>query len=52
MPKTWVLYAVSGVLGFGAAIIWTAQGKYLTDNSDNLTIARNAGMFWGIFQCR
>ncbi|XKL60748.1 hypothetical protein PGB90_007805 [Kerria lacca] len=51
LPITYVLYIVSVLLGIGGAIIWTAQGTYLTQNSDNLTISRNSGIFWAIFQC-
>lgn len=49
-PKDALLYAVSGVLGVGAALIWTGHGQYLTENSDSETMSRNAGMFWAIFQ--
>lgn len=49
--QSWVLYVVSFLLGIGAAIIWTAQGTYLTQNSDERTISRNSGIFWATFQC-
>nr|CAD7442538.1 unnamed protein product [Timema bartmani] len=49
-PKTWLLYLASCVIGFGAAIIWTGQGNYLTLNSDSETISRNSGVFWAMLQ--
>ena len=52
VPKTWLLYLASCVIGFGAAIIWTGQGNYLTLNSDSMTISRNSGIFWAMLQAR
>ena len=49
-PNTVALYALSAVLGVGAAIIWTAQGNYLTLNSDETTMSRNSGIFWAMLQ--
>lgn len=51
-PKTWLLYTVSAVLGVGAAIIWTAQGAFLSKCSDEATISRNSGLFWAMLQMR
>lgn len=51
LAQTELLYAVSAIIGFGAALIWTGQGTYLTQNSDPDTMSRNAGIFWAIFQC-
>ncbi|KAI5698755.1 hypothetical protein M8J75_011649 [Diaphorina citri] len=50
VPSTVLLYIASGVVGFGAAILWAAQGSYLTLNSDSATIQRNSGIFWAMFQ--
>lgn len=50
IPKTWLLYLASCVIGFGAAVIWTGQGNYLTLNSDSMTISRNSGIFWAMLQ--
>lgn len=51
-PKTWLLYTVSGVLGLCAAIIWTAQGSFLSRCSEESTISRNSGIFWAMLQMR
>ncbi|KAI1707984.1 ion channel regulatory protein UNC-93 domain-containing protein [Ditylenchus destructor] len=40
----------SAILGLGAAVIWTAQGKYLTLNSTEGTASKNSGVFWAISQ--
>ena len=45
-----VVYAMSVVIGFGAAILWVALGAYLTSNSTPEDYGRNSGIFWGIFQ--
>ncbi|RLU27620.1 hypothetical protein DMN91_001424 [Ooceraea biroi] len=49
-PHDAVLYTASAIVGVGAALIWTGHGQYLTENSDNDTMSRNAGIFWAIFQ--
>ncbi len=49
---TWSFYVVSVLIGCGAAILWTAQGVYLALNSNDLTISRNSGLFWALFQSR
>lgn len=51
-PKTWLLYVASGVLGAGAALIWTGQGNYLSLCSNESNIARNSGVFWAMLQAR
>jgi len=50
-PQTWLLYLMSVLVGAGAALIWTAQGNYLTLVSDEATITRNSGVFWAMLQC-
>ena len=49
-PMTATLYIASVLVGVGAAVIWTAQGNYLTINSDSTTISRNSGVFWALLQ--
>uniref|UniRef100_A0A914XGC5 UNC93-like protein MFSD11 n=1 Tax=Plectus sambesii TaxID=2011161 RepID=A0A914XGC5_9BILA len=48
--RAWLLYLTSAILGFGAVLFWTAQGNYLTMNSDKSTASRNSGVMWAIFQ--
>lgn len=50
-PLTWLLYVVSVIVGVGAALIWTAQGNYLTLCSTDQTMSRNSGLFWALLQC-
>ncbi|BFZ02855.1 hypothetical protein BsWGS_05894 [Bradybaena similaris] len=50
-PMVWSLYLGSVLVGFGAAILWTAQGTFFTINSDSQTGARNSGIFWALSQC-
>ena len=49
--NTELLYAASALLGVGAAILWTAQGYFLAQNSDHETISRNSGIFWAMLNC-
>ena len=51
-PSTWLLYTMSAIAGFGSALLWTAQGNYLTLCSTSETIGRNSGVFWCILQFR
>ena len=49
-PNNMLLYASSGLLGFGGALLWVAQGNFLTLNSNSETMERNSGYFFAIFQ--
>ena len=49
-PNTYLLYISAVVIGLGAPVIWTAQGNLLSLNSDDDTISRNSGVFWGMLQ--
>lgn len=51
LPFTWSLYLSSVLIGIGAAMLWTAQGQFLVENSEASTINRNTGMFWALLQC-
>jgi len=42
------IYISNAILGIGAAVIWTAQGNFLANNSDPTTITRNSGVFWAM----
>ncbi|CAN9505535.1 unnamed protein product [Ophioblennius macclurei] len=50
-PSTWSFYFTSVLIGIGAALLWTAQGQFLVENSEASTINRNTGMFWALLQC-
>jgi len=50
-PFVWSLYVASVIVGLGAAVIWTAQGNFLTINSNKDTMGRNSGIFWALLQC-
>ena len=49
-PNVYLLYGGSVLIGIGAAVIWTAQGNFLTLNSDPGTMTRNSGVFWAMLQ--
>uniref|UniRef100_A0A8C5MQ44 UNC93-like protein MFSD11 n=1 Tax=Leptobrachium leishanense TaxID=445787 RepID=A0A8C5MQ44_9ANUR len=49
-PFTWSFYTLSVIIGIAAAVLWTAQGACLTNNSDEETIGRNSGIFWALLQ--
>lgn len=51
IPSTWSFYLTSVLIGIGAAMLWTAQGQFLVENSEASTINRNTGMFWALLQC-
>ena len=50
-PNNYLLYGASALIGVGAAMIWVAQGNFLTLNSDEETMERNSGVFWAMLQC-
>lgn len=49
-PTTTLFYVAAALVGLGAGPIWTAQGGYLTENSDDETSGRNSGIFWAMLQ--
>ncbi|KAF7663501.1 hypothetical protein LDENG_00208290 [Lucifuga dentata] len=51
VPSTWSFYLTSVLIGMAAAMLWTAQGHFLVENSEASTINRNTGLFWALLQC-
>ena len=49
-PNNYMLYGASALIGLGAAMIWVAQGNFLTLNSGPETMERNSGIFWAMLQ--
>lgn len=51
-PRDWLLYLTSAFNGLAAAVLWTAQGSYLSliSNSDDATT--NSCVFWALLQCK
>ncbi|CAL8311674.1 unnamed protein product [Arctogadus glacialis] len=49
-PRVWSFYTASVLVGFGAAVLWTAEGNVLAINSTETTIGRNSGLFWALQQ--
>jgi MFS family permease len=45
----WAVCVTAGLLGIGGAVLWTAQGAFLTSLSRNEDRGKNVGLFWGIF---
>ena len=48
-PLVYTLYGSACLIGVGAAILWTSQGKLLLDNSNHKTVERNSGIFLSLF---
>ncbi|VDM57184.1 unnamed protein product [Angiostrongylus costaricensis] len=48
--NVYVLYFFSAVLGFGSAVLWTANGAYLVQFSRQGKIVRNSGILWAMLQ--
>eukprot|EP00123_Amoebidium_parasiticum_P005121 comp16369_c0_seq1/m.14218 comp16369_c0_seq1/g.14218 ORF comp16369_c0_seq1/g.14218 comp16369_c0_seq1/m.14218 type:complete len:418 (-) comp16369_c0_seq1:18-1271(-) len=46
----WVFLCASALLGVGAAVLWTAQGSYVTGFSKEGTLGRNMGITWALTQ--
>ncbi|XP_062507768.1 UNC93-like protein MFSD11 [Corticium candelabrum] len=49
-PFTYTVYIGAALLGLAAGPLWTAQGLYLTQNSNKDTIGRNSGIFWALLE--
>lgn len=52
VPFSFTILLTSVSLGFGAAIIWTAQAVFLSENSDPARRGRDSGIFWALLQMR
>lgn len=50
MINPYVVYCTSALLGMSGAVLWVAQGSFLTLNSTDETRGKIAGLFWGLFQ--
>eukprot|EP01119_Soliformovum_irregulare_P008653 TRINITY_DN2175_c0_g1_i1.p1 TRINITY_DN2175_c0_g1~~TRINITY_DN2175_c0_g1_i1.p1 ORF type:complete len:417 (-),score=72.33 TRINITY_DN2175_c0_g1_i1:19-1245(-) len=48
-PRMYTLIPASVLIGWGASILWTAQGSYLAKNSTNETMGFHSGVFFGLF---
>lgn len=48
-PEVWSILTCSAVLGVCAAILWTAQGAFLTANSTDTNRGVLSGVFWSEF---
>merc|ERR550517_2043918 len=46
-PRIWTMYPISGLLGFGAAAMWVAQGEYVSTLAENY--GRGSSDVFGIF---
>ena len=44
------LYTAAALNGLGASLLWTGQGNFLSINSSQETAARDAGIFWSLYQ--
>ncbi|PAV65932.1 hypothetical protein WR25_08792 isoform B [Diploscapter pachys] len=45
-----LLYLGSAILGFGAAMLWTANGAYIVEFSREDKLPRNTGILWAMLQ--
>ncbi|XP_050508944.1 UNC93-like protein MFSD11 [Diabrotica virgifera virgifera] len=45
IPKVWLLYTISALIGLGFSLLWVGEGNYITLNSTEDTISRNLGIF-------
>jgi len=48
-PRMYTLIPASVLIGWGASILWTAQGAYLAKNSTSKTMGYHSGVFFGLF---
>lgn len=49
-PMAWSILAASALLGIAAAVIWTAQGNFLTMNTTDMNRGKYSGIFWALLQ--
>jgi len=46
-----ILLGASAIIGFGAAVLWTAQGSVVIHSAPPAKLGAYNGLFFGIFQC-
>ncbi|GAU99681.1 hypothetical protein RvY_10642 [Ramazzottius varieornatus] len=49
-PLAVTLYGGAITLGIGQAMLWIAEGTFLSMNSDKETIGRHSSIFWALYQ--
>eukprot|EP00730_Choanoeca_flexa_P005767 TRINITY_DN12019_c1_g4_i4.p1 TRINITY_DN12019_c1_g4~~TRINITY_DN12019_c1_g4_i4.p1 ORF type:complete len:430 (+),score=70.69 TRINITY_DN12019_c1_g4_i4:104-1291(+) len=50
-PAQWSILGASALVGVGAAVLWTAQGNFLTINTTEENRGQMSGIFWALLQC-
>jgi len=49
-PRYYTLIPGAAIIGFGAAVLWTAQGAFMAKCSTESTLGFHSGVFFGLFQ--
>ncbi|KHN76351.1 UNC93-like protein MFSD11 [Toxocara canis] len=48
LVNNYLFYAMSAVMGFAAALLWTAHGVYMREITTAGNASRNSGLHWGL----